>query len=180
MAVIALVALIIIGPKDLPRAMRTISQYVRKARGIMREFQSGVDEMIREADLEDARKAVQKGRNLDPKKMISDTIDPTGEVESEARDLEATARRDDTSGASASQATPAAASDAKSADAEPAGNAGSDEEPKASVIRHPVQVAPAHSIRPPSPPATDVRSPETSVSGGEPQAASGSSSQKSA
>ncbi len=178
MAVIALLALIVIGPKDLPRAMRTISQYVRKARGIMREFQSGVDEMIREADLEDARKAVQKGRSLDPKKMISDTIDPTGEVESEARDIEATARREEEAATSPTGA--ARASDTESAGTEATGSDDEGQESKASVIRHPVQVAPAHSIRPPSPSATDVRSPETASTESEPQTAAGSSSQKSA
>ena len=52
MALVALLALIVIGPKDLPRVMRTASHWVRKARALGREFQSGVDEMIREADLD--------------------------------------------------------------------------------------------------------------------------------
>ena len=67
MAVIALIALIVIGPKELPQAMRAASKWVRKARALAREFQSGVDEMIREADLEDARKApTRSGATLPP------------------------------------------------------------------------------------------------------------------
>jgi len=57
MAVIALIALVVIGPKELPNAMRIVAKWARKARSLAREFQSGVDDMIREADLDDARKA---------------------------------------------------------------------------------------------------------------------------
>ncbi len=51
MAVIALLALVIIGPKDLPRVMRTMGKWAHKARSVSREFQSGIDDMIREAAL---------------------------------------------------------------------------------------------------------------------------------
>jgi len=92
MAVIALVALVVIGPKDLPKVMRSAAHWARKARGLAREFQSGVDDMIREADLEDARKAVESAKSLDVRKAIGETVDPTGEIESEARDVESAAR----------------------------------------------------------------------------------------
>ena len=48
--VIAILAIIVIGPKDLPATVRIVSQWARKARGLAREFQSGLDEMAREAD----------------------------------------------------------------------------------------------------------------------------------
>ena len=54
--VIAVVALIVIGPKDLPRVMRTVGQWVGRARGMARHFRSGVDTMIREAELEEMEK----------------------------------------------------------------------------------------------------------------------------
>jgi len=54
--IIALVALVVIGPKDLPRAMRTIGQFMGRARGMARHFRSGIDTMIREAELEDMEK----------------------------------------------------------------------------------------------------------------------------
>ena len=66
MAVIALLALVIIGPKDLPRVMRTMGKWAHKARSISREFQSGLDEMVREADLEDAKKAMQADAQRQP------------------------------------------------------------------------------------------------------------------
>jgi sec-independent protein translocase protein TatB len=51
--IIAVVALVVIGPKDLPRVMRTVGQWVGRARGMARHFRSGLDTMIREAELEE-------------------------------------------------------------------------------------------------------------------------------
>ncbi len=60
--IIALVALVVIGPKDLPRAMRTIGNWVGRARGMARHFRAGMDTMIRESELEDMEK-VWKSNN---------------------------------------------------------------------------------------------------------------------
>ena len=54
--VIAVVAILVVGPKDLPRLMRIVGQWVAKARRMASHFQAGVDEMIRQAELEDLRK----------------------------------------------------------------------------------------------------------------------------
>ena len=54
--VVALVALVVIGPKDLPRVMRTVGYWVGRARGMARHFRSGIDTMIREAELEEIEK----------------------------------------------------------------------------------------------------------------------------
>src|SRR5205085_11304123 len=54
--VIAVVALVVIGPKDLPRVMRAIGNFVGQARGMARHFRSGVDNMIRESELADMEK----------------------------------------------------------------------------------------------------------------------------
>ncbi len=56
MLIVALVALVVIGPKDLPRVMRTVGQWVGRARGMARHFRSGIDTMIREAELEEMEK----------------------------------------------------------------------------------------------------------------------------
>lgn len=53
---VAIVALLVIGPKDLPRAMRFVGQWVARARGVVRHFRSGFDEMIRQAELEEMEK----------------------------------------------------------------------------------------------------------------------------
>jgi sec-independent protein translocase protein TatB len=54
--IIAVVALVVIGPKDLPRVMRAIGQWVGQARGMAKHFRSGLDTMMREAELEDMEK----------------------------------------------------------------------------------------------------------------------------
>ncbi len=51
--IIGIVALVVIGPKDLPRAMRVAGQWVGKARATARHFRTGIDTMIREAELEE-------------------------------------------------------------------------------------------------------------------------------
>ena len=53
---VAIVALVVIGPRDLPRVMRTVGNLVGRARGVARHFRSGIDTMIREAELEGMEK----------------------------------------------------------------------------------------------------------------------------
>jgi len=50
---VALVALVVIGPKDLPRAMSVVGRWVGRARGMARHFRAGLDEMVRQAELEE-------------------------------------------------------------------------------------------------------------------------------
>jgi sec-independent protein translocase protein TatB len=95
MAVIALIALIVIGPKDLPSTMKTIAQWMRKARSLTREFQSGIDDMVREAELEDAKKALESTRSGNLQRTLSNAIDPDEEVGKEVRSVEQEARRQD-------------------------------------------------------------------------------------
>lgn len=55
--VVAVIALVVIGPKDLPRVLRTIGGWVGRARGMARHFRSGIDTMIRESELEEMEKS---------------------------------------------------------------------------------------------------------------------------
>jgi sec-independent protein translocase protein TatB len=50
---VALVALLVIGPKDLPRALRYVGNWVGKARRVAGQFRSGFDEMVRQSELEE-------------------------------------------------------------------------------------------------------------------------------
>src|SRR5258708_4967629 len=77
---IGIVALVVIGPKDLPRALRVAGFWVRKARTLSREFQSSIDQMIREAELEEVREDLKKATEFDLEKQIRSTVDPTGEL----------------------------------------------------------------------------------------------------
>lgn len=76
---IGVIALIVVGPKDLPKVLRTVSQYVRKARGLAREFQGGVADMVREAELDEIKRKVD-GSSRSIEKTIKDTVDPTGSL----------------------------------------------------------------------------------------------------
>lgn len=53
---VIVVALVVIGPKDLPKAMRFVGKWMGKARGMARHFRSGLDTMMREAELEELEK----------------------------------------------------------------------------------------------------------------------------
>ena len=55
-AVVAILALIFIGPKDLPKVMRTVGYWVGRVRGMARHFTSGIENMMREAELEEMEK----------------------------------------------------------------------------------------------------------------------------
>ena len=54
--IVAVLALLVIGPKELPTAMRTVGRWVGKIRGMARHFTSGIETMIREAELEEMEK----------------------------------------------------------------------------------------------------------------------------
>ena len=78
MLVIAVVAIVVIGPKELPRALRTAGQLMGKARGLARDFQRHIDDMVRESDLEDLRKKANSIKDYDPSSLLDDDEDPTG------------------------------------------------------------------------------------------------------
>jgi sec-independent protein translocase protein TatB len=75
---IGVIALVVIGPKDLPRALRTAGFWVRKARNMSREFQNGIDQMIREAELDDLRNDLKKASEFDFDHEFHRTVDPDG------------------------------------------------------------------------------------------------------
>lgn len=67
--VIGLVALLVVGPKDLPMLMRRVGQFVAKARGMANEFRASFDEMARQSELDDLRKeveALRTGQGMHP------------------------------------------------------------------------------------------------------------------
>ncbi len=84
--VIGLVLILVVGPKDLPRVLRSVGQFMAKMRGMTREFQKSIDDMAREADLDDMRKELNSvsdtvsGAVSDSEitKKVEDTVDSTG------------------------------------------------------------------------------------------------------
>jgi len=72
--IVGALALIVIGPKDLPRMMRAVGKFVGQARGMARDFQRSMDDAAREVDLQefkDARALMDKKAGT---KSISDTL----------------------------------------------------------------------------------------------------------
>ena len=81
--IVSILALIVVGPKDLPRALRTIMGLVRKARMTARDFQDGIDDVVREADLDDMKNTIENLSDGDINEQIQDAIDPTGDLASD-------------------------------------------------------------------------------------------------
>jgi sec-independent protein translocase protein TatB len=78
--VIGLVALVLIGPKDLPIAIRAITRVLKKMRRMAGEFQHHVDDMMREADLGDVQSTFRDLRGMNLKSAINSMVDPDGTV----------------------------------------------------------------------------------------------------
>lgn len=81
--VIAAIALIVVGPKDLPVMLRKLGQWVARARAMAAEFRSSFDEMARQSELDELRReveAMRAGRYMDPmRQAIEDVGDPETE-----------------------------------------------------------------------------------------------------
>ena len=169
MAVIALLLLLVIGPRELPTMMRTVGRYVRKARMLTRDFQHSLDEMAREAELDEAKKTIQSAKSMNLERSFEETLDPDGEVKAEARALDSEAR-DAGKASSTTATTPAEEPASEAASSKPASGNGAageptvaepaaEEEARAEHRVQPANPAPAHSVRPP------VDEPATSKTG---------------
>ena len=77
---IGVVALIAIGPKDMPAAIKAVTGMIKKARRMAGEFQTHVDEMMREADIAEVRNQINEIRNFDIKGEIEKAIDEDGSI----------------------------------------------------------------------------------------------------
>jgi sec-independent protein translocase protein TatB len=123
-AILVVVALLVLGPKELPNAIRTGAQLLRTGRKLAGEFRSGMDDLLREAELEETRQAITKAMSEGVEKTLTENVDPTGELKSAVSVdplLEA----------------PSVAPDLASSDTTP------------KMIEHDPPPAPAHSILPP-------------------------------
>ena len=79
---IGIVALVVIGPKELPGVMRTLGQYTRKIRGMAADFQNQFQEAMREAEMADLKKSVDDMahdiKNYDPLKSAREDVENIG------------------------------------------------------------------------------------------------------
>jgi sec-independent protein translocase protein TatB len=116
MAVILVVALIVIGPKDLPRVARTMGRCVAKGRAMAREFQDAIEDMAREAELDKVKKEIENAGRTDLGKTIERHVDPSGELGKAFDPTSDGARK---TSKAASKAESAKAGEAKPVKAEP-------------------------------------------------------------
>ncbi len=85
-ALIAVVALIAIGPKDMPKAVKGIADFIKKARRMAGEFQSHVDEMVKDTELADVRQQISQLRNFDLRGEVEKAVDTDGTLRATLRD----------------------------------------------------------------------------------------------
>ena len=144
MMVIGALALIVIGPKDLPKALKTVGKWVRRAKDMARELQSGVDEMVRESELEEARETLRNTSSLD--KKIADTVDPSGELTKAMREQGESIQRDLEKDEAAAKPAPAAAAESKPVEdktaAKPAPEKPAPEKPAKPTVKKAAKPAP--------------------------------------
>ncbi len=81
---VLVVALVVIGPKDMPRVLRMVGKWVGKARSVANQFRSGFDEMVRQAELEDLEKkwAADNARIMEahPSGVVDNVVSDAGEA----------------------------------------------------------------------------------------------------
>ncbi|MHA1113399.1 MAG: Sec-independent protein translocase protein TatB [Alphaproteobacteria bacterium] len=80
MAVIAVLALIVLGPKELPVALKTLGQWVGRARAMARDFQRGIEDIARDTELDKIKQQIESVCALDLEQAIENSIDPTGDA----------------------------------------------------------------------------------------------------
>jgi sec-independent protein translocase protein TatB len=86
LALIGVVALVLIGPKDLPVAIKAVTAMVKKARRMAAEFQTHVDDMVKDADLTEVRDQFRQIRSLDIRGTIARAVDKDGTIRDALKD----------------------------------------------------------------------------------------------
>jgi sec-independent protein translocase protein TatB len=98
LVVIALVAIIVIGPKDLPKVLRAFGRTMQKVRGMAREFQGHLDQAMREAGVDEIKKEITNLKTMNPvedvKKEIN-SISASNPIPAVAKDLSDNLKKQD-------------------------------------------------------------------------------------
>src|SRR5918997_1476369 len=79
-ALIAVVALVVIGPKDLPEAVRGVARGIQKLRRMAGEFRSQADELVREANLDEIRQQIHDIRSFNVRDEFEKAVDKDGSL----------------------------------------------------------------------------------------------------
>ncbi len=74
--VIAVVAIVVVGPRELPGMLRTFGKYAGQLRRMAGDFQNQFNEALKEAELDDVRKSIESVRSINPVNQIKDSLNP--------------------------------------------------------------------------------------------------------
>lgn len=83
--VIAIVMVVVVGPKDLPRMLRAFGRATTKLRAQANEFRRNFDEALKEAELDGVRDVLNEARSLDPTRDIKKALNPVKAIGEEIR-----------------------------------------------------------------------------------------------
>lgn len=83
--VIAVILIVVVGPKDLPPMIRAFGKMTSRLRRTAGEFRAQFDEALREAELDDLRKSVEDVRSLNPSNALRDAINPLRQMGNEIK-----------------------------------------------------------------------------------------------
>ena len=72
--IVGVIALIVVGPKDLPMMMRKVGQFLARMRGMAAEFRASFDELARQSELDELRKEVEALRSAQPAAMAASAV----------------------------------------------------------------------------------------------------------
>ena len=82
--IVGVLVVIVVGPKDLPKTLRAVMGWVRKARMLAREFQDGVDDVVRQADLDDIKNQVTEVGDFELGKEFKDGLGLSDDLDADA------------------------------------------------------------------------------------------------
>ncbi|MCA1492773.1 Sec-independent protein translocase protein TatB [Sinorhizobium alkalisoli] len=95
LVVIAIVLIVVVGPKDLPPMLRAFGRMTSKMRGMAGDFRRQFDEALREADLDDVRRTISDAQSLNPTTALRDAMNPLRQLGNEIKsDLQKAATPD--------------------------------------------------------------------------------------
>ncbi|MCA1406896.1 twin-arginine translocase subunit TatB [Ensifer sp. IC3342] len=85
LVVIAIVLIVVVGPKDLPPMLRAFGRMTSKMRGMAADFRHQFDEALREADLDEVRKTISDAQSLNPTAALRDAMNPLRQLGNEIK-----------------------------------------------------------------------------------------------
>jgi sec-independent protein translocase protein TatB len=85
LVVIAIVLIIVVGPKDLPPMLRTFGKMMTKMRGMANDFRHQFDEALKEADLDDVRRTLSDAQKLNPAHSLREAMNPLRQMGNEIK-----------------------------------------------------------------------------------------------